>query len=57
MEAFRALYALLERFIHDKIAEHLQSHNLIKDSQRGFRRYPSCLKNSIEFYFHDMNIN
>ena len=43
---------VLESIIVDKISEHLESNNLIKDSQHGFRRGRSCLTNLLEFFHH-----
>ena len=47
---------LLESVIRDRIVEHLEKNNLIKDSQHGFRRNRSCLTNLLDF-FHDMFTN
>ena len=44
---------LLEGIITDATVEHLETHNLIMDSQHGFRQKRSCLTNLLEF-FHDM---
>ena len=41
---------LLESVIRDKIVEHLDNYNLIRDSQHGFRRNKSCLTNLLQFY-------
>ena len=41
---------LLESIIRDKIVEFLESNNLIKDSQHGFRQKRSCLSNLLTFY-------
>jgi len=41
---------LLESIIRDKIVEHLNDYNLIRDSQHGFRRNRSCLTNLLQFY-------
>ncbi len=41
---------LLESIIRDKIVKHLELHNLIRDSQHGFRNKRSCLTNLLEFY-------
>ncbi|MCP3679103.1 MAG: reverse transcriptase family protein [Gammaproteobacteria bacterium] len=41
---------LLESIIRDKIVKHLEHHNLIRDSQHGFRNKRSCLTNLLEFY-------
>ena len=44
---------MLESIIAEDITQHLESNNLISDSQHGFRRGRSCLTNLLEF-FHDM---
>ena len=44
---------ILESIIAEDIMEHLESNNLISNSQHGFRRGRSCLTNLLEF-FHDM---
>ena len=44
---------MLESIITDAIVEHLETHNLIMDSQHGFRQKRSCLTNLLEF-FHEM---
>ena len=44
---------MLESIITDEIVDHLENHNLIVDSQHGFRQKRSCLTNLLEF-FHDM---
>ena len=44
---------ILESIIVDEIVNHLQTNNLILDSQHGFRKGRSCLTNLIEF-FHEM---
>ena len=44
---------ILESIIAEDITQHLESNNLISDSQHGFRRGRSCLTNLLEF-FHDM---
>ena len=41
---------MLESIIGDKIKEHLDKHNLIKDSQHGFRNGRSCLTNLLSFF-------
>ena len=41
---------LMESIIRDHIVEHLDKHNLIKNSQHGFRRNRSCLTNLLEFF-------
>lgn len=40
---------IMERMINDDIVHFLQSNNLIKDSQHGFRNKRSCLTNLLEF--------
>ena len=44
---------ILESIIAEDITQHLESNNLISDSQHGFRKGRSCLTNLLEF-FHDM---
>ena len=44
---------VLESIIKDRIVAHLEEHNLIRNSQHGFRRARSCLTNLLEF-FHSM---
>ena len=44
---------MLESIIAEDITQHLESNNLISDSQHGFRRGRSCLTNLLEF-FHNM---
>ena len=41
---------LLESIMSNKIREHLDCHNLIKDSQHGFTKGKSCLTNLLSFY-------
>ena len=41
---------LLETILRDKIVDFLECHNLIINSQHGFRRNRSCLTNLLEFY-------
>ena len=41
---------LLESIMAKNIREHLDRHNLIKDSQHGFSKGKSCLKNLLSFY-------
>ena len=41
---------IFESIIKDCIDVHLIKHNLIKDSQHGFRAGKSCLTNLLEFY-------
>jgi len=43
------LCKLLESIICTAVVAHLEKHNLIKDSQHGFRRGRSCLTNLLEF--------
>ena len=40
---------VLESIIRTAVVSHLEKHNLIKDSQHGFRRGRSCLTNLLEF--------
>ena len=44
---------MLESITAEDITMHLESNNLISDSQHGFRRGRSCLTNLLEF-FHEM---
>lgn len=44
---------LMESVIKDHIINHLESHNLIRNSQHGFRSNRSCLTNLLEF-FHEI---
>ena len=44
------LVKILEKILRDKIVSFLDSHNLIKDSQHGFRNKRSCLTNLLEFF-------
>lgn len=44
---------MLESIIADRMVDHLESHNLIMDSQHGFRHHRSCLTNLLDF-FHNM---
>ena len=44
---------MLESIIAEDITKHLESSDLITDSQHGFRRGRSCLTNLLEF-FHDI---
>lgn len=39
-----------ERIVRDRIVDHLESNNLLLNSQHGFRRRRSCLTNLIEFF-------
>lgn len=41
---------ILESVIRDRIVEHLENLDLIRDSQHGFRRKRSCLTNLLAFY-------
>jgi hypothetical protein len=41
---------IMESIIKDEIFEHLEKHNLIKDSQHGFTKGKSCLTNLLEFF-------
>jgi hypothetical protein len=40
---------LMETIIRDSIVEHLENHQLVKQSQHGFRRGHSCLTNLLTF--------
>ena len=39
----------MERMLKEDIVHFLESNNLIKDSQHGFRKKRSCLTNLLEF--------
>lgn len=41
---------LLESILKEKLVEHMNRHNLIKDSQHGFTSGRSCLTNLLEFF-------
>ncbi len=41
---------LLETIVTNHISNHLESNNLLKDKQHGFRRHRSCLTNLLEFF-------
>ena len=43
---------IMESIIVDKIAIHLESNLLLRDSQHGFRRHRSCLTNLLEFFHY-----
>jgi len=43
------LSKLMESIVRDEIVKHLDIHNLIRDSQHGFRRGRSCTSNLLEF--------
>ena len=45
---------ILETIITKQITTHLETNNLIHDSQHGFRNHRSCLTNLIEFFHHMM---
>ncbi len=47
---------LLETIVTNHISNHLESNNLLKDTQHGFRRHRSCLTNLLEF-FHDVSLD
>ena len=44
---------LMESVIVDRISDHMESNNLLRNSQHGFRRRRSCLTNLLEF-FHNV---
>ena len=44
------LCKLMESIMVDKIANHLESKLLLRNSQHGFRRHRSCLTNLLEFF-------
>ena len=41
---------MMESIIAKNIREHLEKHNLIRDSQHGFMKGRSCLNNLLSFY-------
>jgi len=41
---------VIESIIRDEVVQHLDRHNLIKDSQHGFRPGRSCTSNLLEFF-------
>ena len=41
---------VLESIIKDRIVDFLETHNLIRSSQHGFRRGRSCVTNLLDFY-------
>ena len=43
------LSKLMEAILRDKITEHLEEHQLIRESQHGFRRGSSCTTNLLAF--------
>ena len=43
---------ILESIVKDNMVVHLEQHNLITDSQHGFRSGRSCLTNLLEFFNH-----
>ncbi len=47
---------LMESVIADRIVDHLESNNLLGDSQHGFRRKRSCLTNLLEFFHHMLSV-
>lgn len=47
----------LESIIRDKLVAHLESNNLIRNSQHGFRSKRSCLTNLVEFYDNLLKIH
>ena len=46
---------LMESLIRDKTVAFLESNNIIKDSQHGFRNKRSCLTNLLDFFHHVYN--
>lgn len=47
---------LMESVIADRIVEHLETNNLLGNSQHGFRRKRSCLTNLLEFFHHMITV-
>lgn len=43
---------IFEKIIRDKMTSFLENHNLILNTQHGFRNNRSCLTNLLEFYNH-----
>ncbi len=46
----------LETIVTNHISNHLESNNLLKDTQHGFRRHRSCLTNLLEV-FHEVYLD
>jgi len=44
------LSKVMESVLRDEIVRHLDKHNLVRDSQHGFRRGRSCTSNLLEFF-------
>ncbi|MBW6351215.1 reverse transcriptase family protein, partial [Pseudomonas aeruginosa] len=44
---------MLETVIRDRLVNHLEENNILKDTQHGFRKKRSCLTNLLDF-FHDI---
>ena len=44
------LSKVIESIIRDEVVQHLDRHNLIRDSQHGFRPGRSCTSNLLEFF-------
>ena len=44
---------MLETLIREKLVNHLEENNILKDTQHGFRNKRSCLTNLLDF-FHDV---
>jgi len=47
---------MLESIIADQIVDHLETNNLLGNSQHGFRCKRSCLTNLLEFFHHMISI-
>jgi hypothetical protein len=47
---------IMESILKDVIMEHLEKHDLVRDSQHGFMRGKSCLTNLLEF-LEDVTLN
>ena len=41
---------IMESIVVDKITDHLETNQLLRNSQHGFRRHRSCLTNLLEFF-------
>ncbi len=47
---------MLESVIADRIVDHLETNNLLENSQHGFRQKRSCLTNLLEFFHHMLTV-
>ena len=46
---------MLETLIRDKLVNHLEENNLLKNTQHGFRNKRSCLTNLLDFFYDILN--